>query len=454
MSANPDYTALIDSLSARFPSFGAVGSAAFKPGLERTVAMCALLDNPQRRYRTIHIAGTNGKGSTANMIAATLASTGLVTGLYTSPHILDFRERMRVVTASGVTMPSEEYVLEFWKRWGGEFDRLDLSYFEITTVMAFDFFARSGVQVAVIETGLGGRLDATNIIVPELSVITNIGYDHTDILGPTLSAIAGEKAGIIKAGVPVVIGESHPETDPVFESVAASAGAPIRFADKEALPHAVGTAGASGAADFETVMAGMDLQGSYQRKNLRTVLCALDTIGMTPDPEALMHAAAICEFHGRWEKLCDNPLVICDIGHNEHGLKYNFAQLDAMLDRGEITDLVIVYGSVADKDVDAVLRILPGRARIFFTNADNHRAMPADELAVRFNMLRGTDISASAPVVVPRVADAVAAALDLCRSLTEHDAVSRPMIYIGGSTYVVSEALSLLKAPHGESDES
>lgn len=411
--------------------------------------MCDMLGNPQRRYRTIHIAGTNGKGSTANMIAAVLASSGRVTGLYTSPHILDFRERMRIVTASGVTMPSEEYVLEFWSRWSGECDRLDLSYFEITTVMAFDFFARSGVETAVIETGLGGRLDATNIIIPELSVITNIGYDHTDILGPTLAAIAGEKAGIIKPGVPVVIGESHPETDPVFEGVATAAGAPIRFADREALPVMAGAADT--AADFETVLSGMDLQGSYQRKNLRTVLCALDTLGVTPDPDALMHAAAICEFHGRWEKVCDNPLIICDIGHNEHGLKYNFAQLNGMLDRGDISDLVMVYGSVADKDVNAVLRILPGRARIFFTNADNHRAMPADELAARFNMLRGTDISASAPVVVPRVADAVDAALGLCRSLTEHDAAARPMIYIGGSTYVVSEALSFLKAPHGES---
>lgn len=448
LPSNPDYKALIASLSVRFPSFGAVGSAAFKPGLERVEAICALLGNPQKRYRTIHVAGTNGKGSTANMTAASLASSGLAAGLYTSPHILDFRERMRVVTASGVTMPSEEYVLEFWDRWGDECDRLDLSFFEITTAMAFDFFARSGVQAAVIETGLGGRLDATNIITPELSVITNIGYDHTDILGPTLAAIAGEKAGIIKPGVPVVIGESHPETDPVFESVAASAGAPIRFADREALPVRIGDL------DFETVLAGMDLQGSYQRKNLRTVLCALDVLGVTPNPGALMHAATICEFHGRWEKVCDNPLTICDIGHNEHGLKYNFAQLDGMLDRGEVTDLVMVYGSVADKDVDAVLRILPGRSRIFFTCADNHRAMPAGELAVRFARLRASDTAASAHIVVPRVADAVGAALGLCRSLTEHDAAARPMIYIGGSTYIVSEALGFLKAPHAESEES
>ena len=417
---------MLESLFARFPSFGAAGVGVYKPGLERMAQMCSRMGNPQEKLPLcIHVAGTNGKGSTCNMIAAHLAASGRRTLLYTSPHILDYRERIRVIEKGAEdcvsTLISREEVWDFINRYREDFDILDLSLFEITTAMMLEFAVSRKVDAAVIETGLGGRLDATNVITPSLSVITNIGYDHMDLLGQTLPDIAAEKAGIIKPGVPVVIGESSPETDPVFERVAASCGAPIHFADRQGpggLPDAI-------ASPAE----GLDLKGIYQAKNLNTVCCALRTLGMEPDMRAIASAAAICDFHGRWEKICGDPYTICDIGHNEHGLKYNFRQLDTLLDSGAFTDLVMVYGSVSDKDVDAVLRILPRRAVIFFTAAANRRAMPADELFRRAAHQGGT--------VVDGVANAVSQAIDLCRTM------ARPLLYIGGSTYIVSEALPI-----------
>lgn len=466
-----EYEAMLSRLFSRFPSFQKQGAQAYKPGLERVERMCRQIGEsraagalqvvaPHRAWPCIHVAGTNGKGSTCNMIAAALSSCGLKTGLYTSPHILDFRERMRIVSNDGITLISKSQVWDFIQRWGRELDELDLSFFEITTVMAFDFFAAEGVDVAVIETGLGGRLDATNVVVPDVSVITNIGLDHTDLLGGTLPEIAFEKAGIIKEGVPVVVGESNPETDPVFERVAAQRSATLRFADRE--PYAMGMEVAGAVMDehaFETLLSRMDLHGSYQAKNLRTTLCALavlsegcpadggaadgnsvlakaDLLGAA-SVDAIANAARRCGFHGRWEKLCDNPATVCDIGHNEHGLKYNFAQLEHLLDSGEYSDLVMVYGSVRDKDVDAVLRIIPRRARIFFTNADNHRAMPSEELLRRYETYSGESCENPA---FPFVADAVEAALEYCRGLV------RPLLYIGGSTYIVSEAVASLAA--------
>ncbi len=419
---------MLAGLFVRFPSFGAKGASSYKPGLDRVRTMLDRLGNPHTRYRCIHVAGTNGKGSTGNMLAAHLAGSGLKVGLYTSPHILDFRERMRTVRvsegSSQVTLVPRTSVWDFMQEYGTEFDRLDLSFFEISTVMAFWWFASENVDVAVVETGLGGRLDATNVITPYLSVITNIGYDHMDLLGPTLGAIASEKAGIIKPGVPVVIGESSPETDDVFRRKAEESGSAMFFADRYGFEDDV-----TGA--MSCTLGRMDLRGIYQEKNLRTVCCALEVAGMTPDFDSICRAAYICDFHGRWEKLSDSPCTICDIGHNEHGLKYNFRQLDGLLDSGKYSDLVIVYGSVRDKDVDAVLKILPPRAYIYFTAADNHRAMPAAEL---FSRAARPDSEA-----VPCVGDAVRAALDRCSSL------ARPLLYIGGSTYVVSEAVPLFK---------
>lgn len=415
-----EYCALLGRLFLRFPSFGSNGSEAYKPGLEREEEFCRRLGNPQNKFQSIHVAGTNGKGSTCNLLTAQLSSEGAKVGLYTSPHILDFRERMRIVSNDTCTLISKQEVWDFLTAYNADFDELDLSLFEITTAMAFDYFARHEVDVAVIETGLGGRLDATNIITPTLSVITNIGYDHMNILGDTLAEIAGEKAGIIKPGIPVVIGESGAETDPVFEAVAQRSGSPLTYADCE--PEEVGEAAA---------LAKMDLPGIYQKKNLRTVSCAIKAMGHKVNFDALEKAAATCDFHGRWEKVSDSPATICDIGHNAHGLKYNFKQLNDLLDCGEYSDLVMVYGSVNDKDVEAVLRLLPSRAHIFFTAADSKRAMPAEWLMSHSNVPDAR--------VTPRVADAVSAAIGLCAGL------KRPILYIGGSTYVVSEALEALK---------
>ncbi|MCQ2185791.1 MAG: bifunctional folylpolyglutamate synthase/dihydrofolate synthase [Bacteroidales bacterium] len=466
-----EYQQIIAALFTRFPSFQKQGASAYKPGLEHSFEICRRMGQPQNAYPCIHVAGTNGKGSTCNMLAAQFAAKGLKVGLYTSPHILDFRERMRVVSADGARLASREKIWELIQEYDADFTALDLSFFEITTALAFKFFADEKVDIAIIETGLGGRLDATNVITPILSVITNIGLDHTDLLGGTLPLIAAEKAGIIKPGIPVVIGESHPETDPVFIRIAASNNAPITFADKMGFssegqaslgPSAFGLSPShpsilsvdkqacpgqslglgpspcicpgvdrvpaedAPSSTIKPILERMDLRGSYQEKNLRTVMAAMAVLGREIDWPAIENAARICDFHGRWEVLATQPYTICDIGHNQHGLKYNFAQLESMLDSGGYSDLVMVYGSVADKDVDAVLDIIPQRAHVFFAAADNHRAMPAEEL-----LRRAARPSAKA---CSSVASAVEEAIRYCKSL------KNPILYIGGSTYLVSEA--------------
>lgn len=480
-----EYQQIIAALFTRFPSFQKQGASAYKPGLEHSFEICRRMGQPQNAYPCIHVAGTNGKGSTCNMLAAQFAAKGLKVGLYTSPHILDFRERMRVVSADGARLASREKIWELIQEYDADFTALDLSFFEITTALAFKFFADEKVDIAIIETGLGGRLDATNVITPILSVITNIGLDHTDLLGGTLPLIAAEKAGIIKPGIPVVIGESHPETDPVFTSIAASNNAPITFADKmgfivEDGASSAGTLSPDGLksscsgrksaglsvntlatpgqmqgeglrpkaegpseacpSELKPILERMDLRGSYQEKNLRTVMAAMAVLGREIDWPAIENAARICDFHGRWEVLATQPYTICDIGHNRHGLKYNFGQLEKLLESGEYSDLVMVYGSVADKDVDAVLEILPEKARIFFTAADNHRALPATQLEQRAQAVfkkRGEQLNCC---VCEKVPSAVEAASAHCRTL------AKPLLYIGGSTYVVSEAVEFLNS--------
>ena len=504
---------MLESLFQRFPSFQKVGAGAYKPGIGNMEFMDQLLGHPHRNYKVIHVAGTNGKGSVSNMLASVLASLGFKVGLYTSPHILDFRERIKVVSCQGETdgqigsdgeyqagsddrhsrlrsgistMIPKEDVWNFVRKWQDTFDHLDMSFFEITTSMAFDWFASQEVDYVVLETGLGGRLDSTNIVTPVLSVITNIGLDHCDLLGDTLSEIAFEKAGIIKPRVPVVIGESHPETDSVFERKVLYVNLPepafmggrtaimslLTFADKVE-PTLWG--------DHQSMLAEMDLRGSYQSRNLRTVLSALDVLGeilshslqrlrrlagqagndecgqagndkcgrARPDRaslvrDAIVHTAARTGFRGRWEQIMNNPRVICDIGHNEHGLKYNFAQLRQMQESGEITDLIMVYGSVADKDVDAAVSLFPEDAVYVFTKAQGKRAMSAE--AVREKYLAACSSNGREPgqtYCFENVGDAVALALSLARDC--QDAMSaKPLIYIGGSTYVVSEAVAVL----------
>ena len=453
------YAELIDALFRRFPSFQKVGAGAYKPGIANMEFADQLLGHPHRKYKIIHVAGTNGKGSVSNMLASVLAACGYKTGLYTSPHILDFRERMRVVTGSGpeagascYEMISKQEVWNFVHQWKDTFDHLDMSFFEITTLMALDWFAKQEVDFVVLETGLGGRLDSTNIVSPMLSVVTNIGLDHCDMLGETLPEIAFEKAGIIKPGVPVVVGESHPETDSVFErKVLYTNLSEVSFmGNRTAIMQLLTFADkvTPGLWDRqEEILGKMDLKGDYQRKNLRTVLAALDVLKVPADTtvviDALINTAVRTGFSGRWEVISEDPRVICDIGHNEHGLKYNFAQLEQMKKSGECTDLIMVYGSVADKDVDAVLHLMPEEAVYVFTQAQGKRALPAEDIRARYVDFCGQSGRRISDIYVAgTVVEAVEKALELALHVKGADSSAIPMIYIGGSTYVVSEAVA------------
>ena len=448
------YDEMIGKLFVRFPSFQKTGASAYKPGIGNMEFFDQLAGHPHRQYKTIHIAGTNGKGSVSNMLASVLAAQGLKVGLYTSPHILDFRERIRVISGDEpFRLISKEEVWSFVMQWQETFDHLDMSFFEITTSMALTWFARQEVDVVVLETGLGGRLDSTNIVNPVLSVITNIGLDHCDMLGETLPEIAFEKAGIIKPSVPVVIGESHPETDAVFERKVLYTNLPepsfmgsrtaimslLTFADKVE-PELW--------AQHEEILQKMDLQGEYQRKNLRTVLAALDVLGAKGNfvREALIRTAERTGFRGRWEKLSDNPYVICDIGHNEHGLKYNFAHLERMKSEGRCTDLIMVYGSVADKDVDSVIHLMPKDAIYVFTQAQGKRALPAENIRDRYlTFCEENSRSIDRVHCAGTVVEAMNLAYEIAAGIVAADADARPLIYVGGSRYVVSEAVAIRK---------
>ncbi len=445
------YDEMIAALFCRFPSFQKAGAGAYKPGTVNMEFADSMMGHPHRNYRIIHVAGTNGKGSVSNMLASVLSAGGLKVGLYTSPHILDFRERMRCVTDSGYSLVPKEYVWSFVNRWRDVFDHLDLSFFEITTLMALNWFASENVDVVVLETGLGGRLDSTNIVSPVLSVITNIGLDHCDLLGDTLAEIAFEKAGIIKPQVPVVVGESHPETDVVFERKVyyTNIDEPKFMGDRNAIMSLLTFADKTEPAMWDRcagLLEEMDLRGGYQAKNLRTVLAALDVLSVDVVWDAIVHTAERTGFRGRWEKISDDPYIICDIGHNEHGLKYNFAQLADMKADGTCSDLVIVYGSVADKDVDSVLRLMPADAIHVFTQAHSGRALPAETVKERYvGCCRTSGRECGEIHVVNAVPDAVSLAVRLVERIRESDPSARPLIYIGGSTYVVSEAVSYLE---------
>lgn len=469
------YEQMIQELFCRFPSFQKVGAGAYKPGIANMEFADQLMGHPHRSYKIIHVAGTNGKGSVSNMLASVLAGAGLRVGLYTSPHILDFRERMRICQDGSYSLVSEEYVWDFISQWKDTFDHLDMSFFEITTLMALNWFADRQADVVVLETGLGGRLDSTNIVNPVLSVITNIGLDHCDMLGETLSEIAFEKAGIIKPKVPVVIGESHPETDAVFERKVLYTNLPepeymgnrpmimslLTFADKVE---------PSFWDRHEEILSAMDLKGEYQRKNLRTVLAALDVLkgiesvfagkvhavpqnsGVSSAlsgekcTRSLISTAQRTGFGGRWQQVCDSPVTIVDIGHNEHGLKYNFAQLQRMKNEGRCTHIIIVYGSVADKDVDSVIHLMPEEAAYIFTQAHGKRALAASVIKEKFmDFCSSAGRKVGDVHVAADVTEAVALARQLALQIVEADPSADPLIYIGGSTYVLSEAIVALK---------
>ena len=408
-----NYQDTLEYLYNSAPMFQQVGGAAYKEGLENTLTLDAHFGHPHRRYRTIHVAGTNGKGSCSHTLAAVLQEAGYKVGLYTSPHLVDFRERIRV---NGVPVP-EEYVIRFVEEERSFFEPLHPSFFELTTAMAFRYFADERVDVAVVEVGLGGRLDCTNIIRPDLCVITNISFDHVQFLGNTLEKIAREKAGIIKRGVPVVIGEATEETRPVFEAKAKETDAPIYFAedcDREDYP------------DIE-----FELKGLYQKKNKQTLLTALPMLkeaGYHIDEQAVRsgfaHVTSLTGLMGRWQKLQNSPTLVCDTGHNVGGIRYIVEQLK----EEKYRQLHIVMGMVNDKDVRGVLGLMPKEAVYYFTQASVKRAMPAGRLK---------ELGLEAGLRGECYADVPAAV-----RAAQKESLPEDFIFVGGSSFIVADLLA------------
>ena len=428
-----NYSQTIEYLFSTTPSFQQVGADAYKPGLERIRDFCHYLGDPQEDYLTIHVAGTNGKGSVSHMLASVLQHAGYRVGLFTSPHLRDFRERMRV----NGKMITEREVVDFVARHKAKMRELDLSFFEMTTAMAFDFFAASEVEIAVIETGLGGRLDATNIITPEVSVVTNIGLEHTDLLGDTIEKVAFEKAGIIKAGVPIVLGEASEQYNAVFEQRATELNSSVIYAEQE-----VSVVEHKRERDHQRMVLDrvrdahrfeftMDLAGEYQYHNVITAAAAADyldthtqiTIPRRAFIEGMARAAATTSLAGRWQQLSDKPYIVCDTGHNAHGIKYIAEELHRI--SGEYDQQICIFGFAKEKNIDDILPLLPRNAYYIFTQASSPRSLPAGVLASK----------AAAYGLEGEVRSTVAAALTRAREM----ATERDMIFIGGSNFVVAE---------------
>lgn len=426
------YQQTLDFLYSKLPMFTRVGAVAIKKDLHNTIEMCARLDNPQDKFKSIHIAGTNGKGSTSHMLAAILQKAGYKTGLYTSPHLKDFRERIRI---NGKMVP-KSFVTDFVKNQTTVIAAIEPSFFEVTVAMAFDYFAKEQVDIAIIEVGLGGRLDSTNIITPELSVITNISLDHTNILGNTLPEIAFEKAGIIKKNIPVVIGEKHPETINVFKDKAKTENAPISFAE-DSLKVIKSTKKATSLAldinlNDQSLFSKLklDLSGTYQQKNILTVIQSilkLRELGFTIKDEtiytALKDVKKITGLQGRWQTLAKKPLIICDTGHNKAGITEVLKNINAT----KYDNLHLVIGMVKDKDIDGVLALLPQNANYYFCEPNLERALAANELAqnaAKYH-LKG---------------DSFKTVKEAFENAKKH-ASTNDLIFVGGSTFVVAEIL-------------
>lgn len=424
------YQETLDYLYAQLPMFTRVGVSAFKANLDNTTKLCTLLDNPQNKFRSIHIAGTNGKGSTSHMLAAILQTAGYKTGLYTSPHLKDFRERIRI----NGEMISQQAVIDFVAGYQPDFEQIQPSFFEMTVALAFDYFAKEQVDIAVIETGLGGRLDSTNIITPLLSVITNIGWDHMNLLGDTLPKIAGEKAGIIKSNIPVIIGERQDEVADVFANKAREQNAPIVFASD--LYYAEAKGGDNNLREVELTFADekltvqLDLTGSYQLKNIKTVLATVNELRsqgfkITDDDikTALRQVKTLTGLHGRWETLSTSPLTICDTGHNPDGI----AEVLKNIANIKYQQLHFVIGMVNDKDGAKVLSMLPKDAIYYFCKPDMPRGLEAEtlqhnaaEFGLKGNIYQSVKIALEAAQYAAQVND---------------------LVFIGGSTFVVAEII-------------
>lgn len=421
------YSETLEYLYTRLPMFQRQGAAAYKANLDNTVALCEAVGNPQQKFKSIHIAGTNGKGSTSSMLAAIFQCAGYKTGLYTSPHLKSFTERISI---NGVEI-SEDAVIQFTQKYKTDIERISPSFFEVCVAMAFDFFAKEKIDIAIIEVGLGGRLDSTNVILPELSVITNISYDHTDLLGDTLAKIAYEKAGIIKPNIPVIIGETHEETEPVFREKAKQENAPIIFADKQRKAQIISQ-------DIweqkilvypENQIFTLDLPGNYQQHNLLTVLQAIDSLKQawkitdSHIHQALCQVKKLTGLRGRMFCLQNDPIVICDTGHNEAGIKEVIPQILSFC-KGK---LHIVWGMVKDKNHAPVLTLLPQDAIYYFVAPDLPRALSAIEMqakALDFQLFGEYYTS---------VKEGLHAALSV--------ATKEDLIFVGGSTFVVAEVV-------------
>ena len=432
------YQDTLDYLYTRLPMFSRIGAAAIKKDLHNTIAICDFLGNPQRQIKTIHVAGTNGKGSTSHMLASIFQAAGYKTGLYTSPHLYDFRERIKI----NGELCAKDFVVSFTERIKPFIEQVEPSFFEITVGMAFDYFAKEKCDIAIIETGLGGRLDSTNIIQPELSIITNIGWDHMALLGNSLKEIAAEKAGIIKTGVPIVISETIPETKQLFIDKATLVNAPIYFAEDLLTLKSFQNNWQTSLFEFNQPLIHLldaplfqksftiecDLPGKYQYKNLKGVLVAVQLLtGMGWKIKASNVFIALTNIKkntglmGRWESIQDRPRIVLDVAHNEHGIHALLEQL-ATLSFGK---LHIVTGMVKDKDIEAVLNLLPKHAQYYYTQSHIPRALPVKELAAKGNSLglKGTDFEN----------------VNLALQAANKNATDKDLILVIGSVFLVAE---------------
>lgn len=427
------YQQTLDYLFARLPMFHRVGAAAYKANLDNTIKIVELLGKPHQKIKCIHVAGTNGKGSSSHMLAAVLQQAGYKTGLYTSPHLVDFRERIKI---NGKMIP-KNYITDFVEKHKESFELIEPSFFEWTVGLAFDYFAKEEVDVAIIEVGLGGRLDSTNVIKPKVSLITNISFDHINLLGDTLEKIAAEKAGIIKSRVPVVISQYQSESGPLFNAVAKELKSPIEFADKQfkIIDHKILNGFLNTTVlnkkTNSTLNIDLDLTGSYQLKNLLGVLKTLEFVeeaGFMISPEdiktGLKQVIKTTGLNGRWQTISEKPLMITDTGHNEDGIKNVIHNLKSTT----YNHLHFVFGAVNDKDVSKILQLLPKEATYYFTKANIPRALNENELLEQAQKLK---INGKAFTTVKSAIDAAK------KAYKKND-----LILIGGSTFVVGDALA------------
>lgn len=423
------YADTLHYLYAQLPMFTRVGASAYKKDLHNTLALCNALHHPEHKFKSVHIGGTNGKGSSSHMLAAILQTAGYKTGLYTSPHLRDFRERIRI---NGQMIPEQE-VINFVNSHQALFEEINPSFFEATVGLAFDYFAKQEVDIAIIEVGLGGQLDSTNVINPLLSLITNIGLDHQDILGNTLEEIAQEKAGIIKTCTPIIIGEKQALIAQIFEKIANEANAKILFASecwtiatKETAPLLVVNAQSS----KQTLELALDLRGSYQVKNLAGVLTAVDELreqGFKISEEhlktALKQVTSLTGLQGRWQTIQKTPFVICDTGHNEDGIK----EVLKNISNTPHQNLHLVWGMVKDKDITKILALLPKEATYYFCQPNIPRGKPAEELAQEAQQYK-------------LIGQAYASVAEAYQQALNH-AQPNDLVFVGGSTFVVAEVL-------------